>query len=221
MRRLAFVVGIFISVGVASAQTTFEPATPQQVTADQNSVGTTPSAQGETQISGGYSNVAFNHANGVSYNTSGPYIDTNIALCLPNVVFPIFGVGIGASGYFDSSDSIFGSNYSDVNMVSFEARVAFPFPATQNQGLFIIPRLGMGFLVDNYLFQVPTAFGGVINSYDTGGAFEIRPGIQAGYRFGRAALSVDASYMAAWGGFGKLGDMAQEFRIGLAFSYRF
>ena len=137
------------------------------------------------------------------------------------MIFPIFGFGIGASGYFDDANSVFGSTYTDVNMITFEGRVAFPFPARQNRGLFVVPRLGMGLLINNYLIQVPTAFGGVINSYDTGGAFELRPGIQAGYRFGRAAVSVDASYMVAWGAFGKLGDMAQEFRIGLDFSYRF
>jgi hypothetical protein len=226
MRRIAFVCGVLFSVGITSAQSTFQPASDQDFAKQQGEVQQQSSSwQYETQVSAGYSNVTFNHpSNGAAYSPSGPYIDANIALPLPNLAWPVLGIGISASGYWQDRGSIFGNQYSDISMISVEGRAAFPIPMDPRSGIFITPRIGVGLLCDNYLIQIPNAFGGFDNFYDTGLAFEVRPDIEAGFRFGpdhSASISVDASYMAAWGSFGKLGDMAQELRIGMGVAYRF
>jgi hypothetical protein len=213
MSRFAFIVGLLIASGAAFAQ----PTTQYEYSSAQS-----PEApwQYEAQLSGGYSYLIFNHANNAFYNRSGPYIDANINLNLPDLHTPlVFGGGISASGYFDSNNFLgIDDLYSNVNLISFEGRVSLPISFSRDdQGLFFLPRVGVGFLFDNYVVQTP--FGG--DNYHNGGAFEVRPSIEIGYRWGRAALGLEGSYMAAWGSFGAFGSMAQELRAGLVFSYRF
>jgi hypothetical protein len=46
-------------------------------------------------------------------------------------------------------------------------------------------------------------------------------GLNQRYRIRRFNIACEASYMAAWGNFGKLGNVAQDVRVGLLIGYRF
>ena len=118
------------------------------------------------------------------------------------------------------------SFYADTGMFSAEVRIAFPFGLPNpNQGFYCLPRIGVGALVNNFQVGQPYYtypnyyFGTEINH--TGIAVEVRPDIEIGYRIKKFNIGVETSYMAAWGNFGKLGNIAQEFRLGLVVGYRF
>jgi hypothetical protein len=174
---------------------------------------------------------------GLFFDKDGEYIDGNFAFRLPGSPVPIFaGVGISASGYWDSQSSdiffvnnnYYGSNsnlYSDVEMIEAEPRLAIKLWIPGAPGFYIRPQIGAGLLVDNYSVDtVQTTvsnFSYIHTLYHTGAAFEIRPDIQAGWSFGRASFGVDFSYMAAWGGFGQMGDVIQELRAGVFARFRY
>lgn len=183
----------------------------------------------------GYSNIQFNdHANGTFYTRDGPYFDTDFLFRIPDSKVPLLvGGGLGVSGYFQSQDvtfpafSGFGSTtlYSDVGLFSLEARAALPISFGRGpRGFFIMPKIGMGLLIDNYAIDtvqvLPTVT--VLNTrYFTGAAFDIRPTVQAGYSWGPGSAGIEVSYMIAWGDFGDLGSQAQEVRVGAFFRFRF
>lgn len=189
-------------------------------------------------ISAGYSNVQTSHNNGtLFFSRSGGYVDGEFLWRVPNDAhFPfLIGAGLSGSGYYDFMhvpitfpDGTPGRARleSDLSFVSIEARAAVPisFGRRHGQGFFIMPKLGAGLLIDDYAIDSATNSGGVTffdTHYHDGAAFDIRPGIQAGYSWGWASAGLDASYMAAFGDFGRLGSIAQEVRIGAFFRVRF
>jgi hypothetical protein len=177
----------------------------------------------EFSFTAGYSNLEFKDATGVFYNTSGPYFDGNFALPLPNLDSPIVGFGVSVTGHYDNRDfTNVGTLYSDVNLVSFEGRIAAPIPADSDQGLFLLPRLGLGVLFDNYQIERPAGGSNSYTSTHNGFAAEARPSIEAGYRWSpNGSAGIEGSYMYAWGDFGRLGSFAQELRVGLVVSLRY
>jgi hypothetical protein len=175
----------------------------------------------DTSITAGISYLVFNHVkNNVFYSRTGAYVDGNVNFHLPDLHLPVmFGVGVTASGFWDN-DSFLGVEalYSQINMLSAEARVSVPIMLDeQDSGPFLLPRIGVGPLFDYYGVQTP--FGQT--KYHNGAAVEVRPSIEFGYRYGEMAFGVEFSYMWAWGSFGDFGSQAQEVRGGLLFSYRF
>jgi hypothetical protein len=181
--------------------------------------------QSEISIAFGYSDVEFSHAhNGSYYDPSGAYFDINAMFPIPGLSTPVFGFGFTGSGYWDSKDTpLAGTLYSNVNMVALEARISAPIPTTSGQGFFLIPRIGAGPLFNNYGIQTPNPGGLTYSSdYHNGIAFEVRPYIEAGYRFSQTgSIGIEGSYMWGWGDFGDLGSITQEARVGIVFAYRF
>jgi len=176
-------------------------------------------------ISGGYSQAEFSSSPKLPYNHDGAYIDTNFYFPLPQLEAPVVGVGITWSGYWNTyslGPPLYITENGNLNMFEFEGRLAWPLGARSGNGIYLLPRIGAGLLIDNYWLGEPY-YGYTYSTYInyTGAAFEIRPDIEVGYRFGMMNIGAEVSYMAAWGGFGKLGDMAEEFRAGLIFGYRF
>jgi hypothetical protein len=186
----------------------------------------------EPTISGGYSSVHFNGKNAIPYNPQGGYIDANIYDRMPNYDSPILGLGISATGNWDDytinypTAPFYRSFYADTSMVSAEVRFAFPFGLpSPDHGLYCLPRLGIGVLVNNSTvgqpyYGYPNYYFGT-DSNHTGLGFEVRPDIELGYRIKRFNIAFEVSYMAAWGNFGKLGNLSQELRLGLTVGYRF
>jgi hypothetical protein len=230
------VVILFIAFGVASAQTTIPsaPAAAQpqnQSLADYN-VASPYDWQGQPTISGGYSNVHFNGNNAIPYNRIGGYFDVNIYEKLPPNDTPVFGLGISATGNWDDytlnypSAPFYRSFYADTSMVSAEIRIGFPFGLPNpRQGFYCLPRIGIGGLVNNSAvgqpyYAYPNYYFGT-ESHHTGFAFEVRPDIEIGYRIKRFNVGLETSYMAAWGNFGKLGNVTDEVRVGVVVGYRF
>ena len=178
--------------------------------------------------SGGYSHLyidspAFEHV-----NKDGGYVDFDMATRVPNLRFPLLlGGGASISGYWrsDHVDAVDFSGFgfqerldSDLGLYSLEARAAVPLRFGRDQGFFLMPRLGMGLLVDDYAIDHAQNTGGgtyFYTDYHTGAAFDIRPAIEAGYFAYNWALGAQVSYMAAWGDFGQLGSEAQELRAGV------
>jgi len=75
---------------------------------------------------------------------------------------------------------------SDLGFVSLEARAALPisFGRHGGTGFFVVPKIGAGLLIDSYGIDNAYNSGGFTylhTSYHDGAAFDIRPGIQAGY----------------------------------------
>jgi hypothetical protein len=113
--------------------------------------------------------------------------------------------------------------FSDLETFSFEGRAALPI-SIGGRGFFVMPQLGAGLLVDSYSIDKLTPAGSVTfidTANHTGAAFDLRPGIQAGYSWGWGSVGGEVSYMAAWGDFGRLGSVAQEIRAGIFFRARF
>jgi hypothetical protein len=210
------------------------PANPQNIPynpnppADQQVIPYTPPAGGQPQswtyeggFSAGFSEVEFPNANGgVKYSRGGPYIDGNVNFHIPGFSVPQVGFGITASGYFDnySGGGYYYSEFSNVNLIEFEARASFPitFGDDKNNGLFVLPRIGMGLLAENSAAQFS-----YYSNYSSGLGFEVRPCVQLGYRIQQFSFGAEASYMWTWGGFQNLGSTAQEGRIGAFLAYRF
>jgi len=212
MRAISFLAGLMIFSAMASAQYM------------------------DFALTGGYSHMFPERVGGLFFDKDGAYVDGNFAYRLPGSPVPIFaGVGISASGYWDSADSDlfflnndgFGSNetlYSDVEMVEVEPRLAVKLLIPGLPGFYIRPQIGAGLLVDNYSVDTVQTINDVSfidTLYHTGAAFEIRPEIQAGWSFGRTSFGMDFSYMAAFGGFGQMGDVMQELRVGVFARFRY
>jgi hypothetical protein len=219
MSRLAFVFGLVVLSGVALGQ---------QLNQEQRDLEyynglkmEEPKWNFDTSVESGITYLVFNHAhNNAFYSRTGAFVDGNVNFHLPDLHLPVvFGAGLTASGFWDN-DSFLGveSLYSQVYMCSLEGRISVPIMLDEpDSGPFLLPRLGLGPLVNYYGVQVP--FGQT--HYHTGGAFEARPSIEFGYRYGEMAVGVEFAYMWAWGSFGDFGTQAQEVRGGLLFSYRF
>ena len=179
-------------------------------------------------ISGGYSNTQYSHAT-LPYERSGGYLDTEFLWRIHGINFPLLA-GLGIGGNFSEnrqdlpvqfSNGFVGTTplYSDVGNFDLEARLAIPLPLSRS-GLFVMPQLGMGLLVNSYAIDHPFTQNGLIfitTEYHDGAAFALRPGIQVGYSWGWGSAGAEVSYMAAWGDFGNLGSRAMEIRAGAFF----
>jgi hypothetical protein len=188
-----------------------------------------------SSISGGYSNLQTQHTgSGLFYDHSGAYLDFDFGWRVPNPDFPLLlGLGITGSDYWDSHSIIntFPDGNvaqvnldSDVGLFELEPRIGLALWSANMPGMFLKPRLGAGLLIDNYAIDqtIPVTGGNILGTqYHTGAAFEVRPAVQAGYSWGPGAFGAELSYMAAWGGFGRLGNDAQEFRAGVFFTFRY
>jgi len=209
VRGFCFVIGLLLSTAVASAQF------------------------GEYTLGAGYSHRHPGTSPGLPYNKDGPYIDLDLAWHIPYPGSPVLlGFGLTGTGYWESQDinAQFDTNQfgratldSDLENFEIEPRFALEFwlPGTY---VFVKPRIGAGLLVNNYSIDqaAQAANFTVFNTiYHTGAAFEVRPAVQAGLGWGPAAVGLELSYMAAWGGFGAFGNHAQEFRAGAFVSLRF
>jgi len=192
-------------------------------------------------LSGGYSHIFPQRVGGLFFDKDGAYIDGNFAYRLPASPMPIFaGLGVTASGYWDSHQSDlflinnnnnnnnnFGNNQnldSDVELIEVEPRLAIKLLLPGLPGFYIRPQIGAGLLIDNYsvdTVQSNADFSYIHTLYHTGAAFDIRPDVEAGWSFGRTSFGLDVSYMAAFGGFGQMGDVLQEFRAGLFARFRY
>ncbi len=187
-------------------------------------------------FTGGYSHM-FPQKNGVLFfDKDGAYVDGNFAYRLPGSPVPIYaGFGVSASGYWDSESSNifflnnngFGYNqnlYSDVEFFEAQPRLAIKLLIPGLRGFYIRPQIGAGLLVSNYSVDTVQTINNVSfihTLYYTGAAFDIRPDVEAGWSFGRTSFGMDLSYMAAFGGFGQMGDVMQEFRVGLFARFRY
>jgi hypothetical protein len=183
-------------------------------------------------VSGGYSHLYIGSPSFEPVNKDGGYVDLDVATRVPNLNFPLLlGGGASISGYWRTdhvaATDFSGFNFdarldSDLGLYSFEARAAVPLRFGTDQGFFLMPRLGMGLLIEDYAIDhAQNATGGTFfyTDYHTGAAFEIRPAIEAGYFAYNWALGAQVSYMGAWGDFGQLGSSAQELRAGLFFRW--
>jgi len=208
-RTIAFLSGVLLCVGVASAQ------------------------YADFTLSGGYSHFYPEHSGGLNFSKEGAFVDGDFAFRVPGPV-PLFaGVGLSASGYWESSDFWFVDNnnfvqdrtlWSDVETVAVEPRLAVKLKIPGLEGFFVKPMIGAGLLVDDYAIDTPSVINNVtfIQTFNhTGAAFEIRPAIEAGWSNRGLTFGGVVSYMAAWGGFGQMGDMMQELRVGLFVGFRF
>lgn len=187
-------------------------------------------------VSAGYSNVQISHNAGPFYSRDGGYVDGEVLWRLPTQHVPLLlGGGVSGSGYYDFeripvtfSDGTPGHVRleSDLGFFSIEARAAVPFSFARHgdRGFFVMPKVGAGLLIDSYGIDNIVSSGGldyIHTSWHDGAAFDIRPGIQAGYSWGWGSAGLDASYMAGFGDFGRLGSIAQEVRIGAFFRVKF
>jgi hypothetical protein len=229
-------VALLAAFGTASAQST-APTTPESAQEQNQSLAyySAPSPSDwelEPTISGGYSNVHYNEKNAIPYNPQGGYIDLNLYARMPNYDSPIIGLGVSATGNWDDytvaypTAPFLKSFYANTDMISAEVRFAFPFDLPGPiHGLYCLPRLGIGAMVDNFTVGQPyydfPNYYLATGSNHTGIAFDVRPDIELGWRVNRFNIACETSYMAAWGNFGKLGSLAQEFRVGLVLGYRF
>lgn len=187
-------------------------------------------------ISAGYSNIQISHNAGPFYSRDGGYADAEYLWRLPTQHFPLLlGASVSGSTYYDwehipvtFSDGSTGRARleSDLGMVSLEARAAVPisFARHGGRGFFVVPKIGAGLLIDSYAIDNSFNSGGFTylnTTYHDGAAFDIRPGIQGGYSWGWGSAGIDASYMAAFGDFGRLGSIAQEIRVGAFFRIKY
>jgi hypothetical protein len=188
-------------------------------------------------VSAGYSNVQISHNAGPFYSRDGGYIDGEFMWRLPEESrFPLLvGGSVSGSTYYDFehidvnfSDGTSGRARleSDLGFVSLEARAALPisFGRHGGTGFFVVPKIGAGLLIDSYGIDNAYNSGGFTylhTSYHDGAAFDIRPGIQAGYSWGWGSAGAEVSYMAGFGDFGRLGSIAQEIRAGAFFRVKF
>jgi hypothetical protein len=218
----------------AFAQNNFPASQPDAGLSEQDFSHSLPSDwHFETTLSGGFSDVHFNGKSAIPYNPIGGYIDLNGYAKMPTYESPIVGFGLTASGNWDdytitypNTAPFYSSFVANTAMYSAEVRFAFPFGVPDlDDGLYVLPRLGIGALVTNFTVAQPYLdppfypFG--LYTTHTGIAVEVRPDIEIGYRIRRFNIACEASYMAAWGNFGKLGNVAQDVRVGLLIGYRF
>ena len=190
----------------------------------------------ETSLSGGYSHFFPERSGGLFFSKDGAYIDGDFAWRIPQVIVPVYvGLGVTASGYWDSQDydypvfhhDDYGTTHldSDVDFVEVEPRLAVKLWIPGAPGVFVRPRIGAGLLVDNYsVDQVATDIDGfnyIHTLNHTGAAFEVRPAVQLGFERGPFSFGGELSYMASWGGFGGLGDVLQELRHGVFLRFRY
>lgn len=207
---IAFLTGLLACVGVASAQ------------------------YADFALTGGYSHIFPERDGGLMFSKDGAFIDGDFAYRLPGPAPVFVGLGLTASGYYENNDFQFLVNngnfladttlYSDVDTVAIEPRLAIKLTIPGVPGFFVRPRIGAGLLVDDYSIDTPQTVNNItyirtINH--TGGAFEIRPGFEAGWSMRGLGFGADFSYMAAWGAFGQLGDVLQEFRAGVFVRFRY
>jgi hypothetical protein len=199
VRYFAFAIGLLVSCSFASAQ--FYSST----------------------LSVGYSHFDMGHANNLFYNHDGAYFDLNAAWRIPDLQVPVLaGFGVSGSGFYDRNDGNFGTTlYSDLGVFSLETRLALPIAPRGGRGFFVLPRIGAGLLVDSYGIDYQDINGFFHTNWHDGAAFEIRPDLEAGYSWGRAAVGADVSYMLGWGDFGSFSSSAQELRAGVFFSFRY
>jgi hypothetical protein len=210
-RAIAFVTGLLMCSSLASAQ--YFDAT----------------------LAGGYSHFFPQKTGGYSFSKDGAFIDGDFAWRLPDLALPTFvGVGVGASGYWDSTDYTFVDPngyfynrrlYSDLDMEEIEPRLAIRIRIPGLRGVFVRPRIGLGLLINNYSVDtaVPEFNGFTYFHTDnhTGAAFDIHPAIQVGYSQGMFSAGGEVSYIASFGGFGALGDVGQELRVGAFITLRY
>lgn len=202
MKKLITIVAVLLTAGVCRAQ---------------NAAWT---------VSAGYSNFNVAHqTQGVFYSKDGGYVDGDVSwLVTPPPVPVLLGAGLSVSGFYENEYIFTPNGYyfderltSNVSLVALEGRIGVPITLGRRaRGWFILPRFGAGLLIDDY--AIDHVFG---TDYHTGAAFEVRPSIQVGYSFGFWSLGAEASYMAAWGDFGRLGDNAQEIRAGVFARFKF
>jgi hypothetical protein len=210
-RALAFLTGLLLCSSFASAQ--FFDAT----------------------LSGGYSHFFPDKTGGYSFGKDGAYVDGDFAWRIPQLALPTYvGVGVGGSGYWDSTNYTaidrFGNLYqtnlwSDIGNYEIEPRLALRIRIPGLQGVFVRPRIGAGLLIDNYSIDTATP---QINGFTyfqtynhTGAAFDIHPSVQVGYSQGPFSIGGEVGYIAAFGGFGALGDVGQELRVGAFITLRY
>jgi hypothetical protein len=178
-------------------------------------------------ISGGYSRLESNDSGRLSHARDGAYFDGDFAWKIGGMPVPVYaGFGASGSGYFQTRDVLFpitdtlsgvGTLYSDVGIFSLEARVAAPIGFQRGRGFFVMPRLGLGLVLNDYAIDRSRSVGSTVflnTTYHDGAAFGIRPSLQAGYSWGTIAAGAEVSYMVAWGDFGELGNTARELRAG-------
>ena len=178
-------------------------------------------------MSAGYSHLESNASGRLFHATDGGYFDADFAWRLPGLDVPLYaGVGASGTGYYEDRHVLLPYSgyydrerlYSDVGLFAVEGRIAMPIGFQQGRGWFVMPRLGMGLVVNSYSIDTTTAVGSTLyldTRYHDGAAFGIRPSIQAGYSWGNLAAGTEVSYMVAWGDFGELGSTAQELRGGV------
>jgi hypothetical protein len=232
MSRITLLFCLLVFSASALAQTT----TPQDYGAQGVTYFTPPPPsldwQFQPTISGGYSDVHFNGKSAIPYNPSGGYIDLNAYAKMPSYESPLIGLGLTASGNWDNytipyatapTERSFSAN---TGLYSLEVRVAFPIGLPKlDDGFYISPRIGVGVLVDNFTAgqpydDYPDYLLGAYTTH-TGYGAEVRPDLEIGYRIRRFNIGCEVSYMAGWGNFGKLGDLAGDFRLGLVLGWRF
>jgi hypothetical protein len=189
---------------------------------------------GDFALAAGYSHIYPQTTGGLNFSKDGAYIDGDLAWRLPGPAPIMLGFGITASGTYQYQNFQFVNNnnnfisyttlYSDVENIGLEPRIALNIRIPGMPGLEIRPRLGAGLLIDDYGIDVAQPVNNFVffnTVYHTGAAFDIRPDLQVGFTWRGASAGLDASYMAAWGSFGALGDNLQELRVGLYFRCRF
>lgn len=175
-------------------------------------------------VSAGYSNLHIGRAApNLNYDKDGGYIDGDVNWLFPTEPAPLLlGVGVSGAGHYEDESFSNGEEFfifgptSDVSLYSIEGRIGTPIQFRSARGWFLLPRIGAGLLIDDYAIDTP-----IHTEYHTGAAFEIRPTLQAGYSWGWGSVGGEVSYMAAWGDFGRLGNAAQELRIGAFLRFRF
>ena len=178
--------------------------------------------EGSWTVSGGYSNVHFSHASpNFNYNKDGGYLDGDVNVLLPTAPRLLVGAGVGGSwhyedDYFNGNNNFFFGPSSSVGLFNLEGRIGVPISSRSVRGLFVLPRLGAGLLINDYWIDTP-----FYTAYHSGAAFELRPALQVGYSWGFWSMGGEVSYMWAWGDFGNLGSQSQELRAGVFVRFRF
>jgi hypothetical protein len=114
---------------------------------------------------------------------------------------------------------------SDVEFVEVEPRLAMKLWIPGAPGMYVRPRIGAGLLIDYYSVDEPVVayddFAYIHTLNHSGTAFEVRPAVQLGFERGPFSAGGEISYMAGWGGFGKMGVVLQELRAGVFLRVRF
>lgn len=187
-------------------------------------------------ISAGYSNVLMAHNGLPFYERNGEYADVEALWRISGDHLPLLGgVSVSGSMYHTSMTGIIGNFRpyypipleSNLGFLSAEARggTRLSFAQHGESEFFVVPKIGVGALYDSYAADNeshPKIFLLVPHtSHHQGAAFDVRPGVQAGYSWGWGSAGLEASYMAAFGNFGGLGSTAQEVRLGAFFQVKF